>query len=129
MTRALDLNALSASAKLTLSTLLPREILSRLNLRAVDQYLLLETEGTGPMALRVQAHLDTILDGGRRSWVPVGSITEDLSGWDDAEGKWEYDYRDDAVFARREELEAAIEAHKRETTRVLTWKPFAALGA
>jgi hypothetical protein len=99
-----------------------------LNLRAVDQYLLLETEGTGPMALRVQAHLDTILDGGRRSWVRVGSITEDLSGWDDAEGKYEYDYRDDAVFARREELEAAIEEWNK-TESALLWKPFAALGA
>jgi len=128
-TNALDLATLSNRAALTLSTPLPQEELARLELRAIDQYLLLDSEGSSPMALRVQAHLDTLLPGGLGAWVEVGRITEDMSGWDECEGKWEYHYRDDVVFARREELEAAIDAQGRAAARVLTWKPFAGLGA
>jgi hypothetical protein len=102
---------------------LPVARLARLDLVAVDCYSLLDAEGDSPAASLVRAHIETLLPGGRDLWIRVGFISEDQSGWDEHEGKWEYHYRDDVVFARRQDLEAAIrEWNKSEGP--LSWRLF-----
>lgn len=112
-----------------LTTTLPVERLVRLDLRTVDLNLLDQAEGTSFMADRAREILASLLPGGDDQWVKIGTRWEDQSYWSEIEGKWEYCYGNDAIFARRSELAAAMEAWEGIQLQPLTHNPFRALAA
>jgi hypothetical protein len=112
-----------------LTTTLPVERLARLDLRTVELYLLEDAEGTSFMADRAREALASLLPGGDDQWTRVGTRWEDQSYWNEIEGKWEYCYGNDAIFARRSELAAAMEAWEGIQLQPLTHNPFSTLAA
>jgi len=71
--------------------------------------------------------IDFFLQGGIDSWVEIGYWNEDLSGWCEAEGKFEFYYADDIVFMRKDEWEQLNKEWKAEQSASLTHNPFAEL--
>jgi hypothetical protein len=112
-----------------LTTTLPVERLARLDLRTVELYLLEDAEGTSFMADRAREALASLLPGGDDQWVKIGTRWEDQSYWNEIEEKWEYFYANDAIFARRSELAAAMEAWEGIQLQPLTHNPFSTLAA
>ena len=112
------------------SVSLPIEVLSTLNILSVDIYTMKDAQEDSPMGRRLRAYLeDQRFQGSMEDWVQIGEIDENQSYFCDIENKWEYVYRNDALFVRKEELETAKERWRHQESQGLHHNPFQALAS
>lgn len=104
---------------------LPLDRLQKLDLVAVDFYELEDEKIIEPGTHHIREKLKKLLPGDRSDWVVIGHVYDSFNI--EQEGKWEYYWRQDTVFARRDQLDQATEAWVRDQSQSLKYKPFAAL--
>jgi hypothetical protein len=104
---------------------LPHNILLTLQIVGVDENLLKDAELDCDMGRKILSHLqDNIFQGDLSEWIHVGHLSDNESYFCEIENKWEYVYRDDSLFVRKAELEAAKENWRRQESVSLRHSPF-----
>jgi hypothetical protein len=111
----------------SLNTHLPVLELEKLQVVAVDRFLLEDAKGSSPMGEMARRRVEALLPGSREEWALIGSSFEDQTYFSEEEGKWEFCSADDLLFVRKADLERATRAWEKELSRPLTHNPFAAL--
>jgi len=109
---------------------LPIEVLSTLNILSIDFYTMEDAREDSYMGRKIRAHLEgQNFQGSMEDWVQIGTIDDDQSYFCDIENKWEYVWRNDALFVRKGELEDAKERWRQQESQPLRHQPFLMLAS
>jgi hypothetical protein len=104
---------------------LPLDRLQKLDLVAVNIYDLEDEKIIAPATHYIREKLAKLLPGDRNDWVTVGFIHASYNI--EQEGKWEYYWREETVFAHRTQLDQALSVWESEQSQGLKYNPFTAL--
>ncbi|MBQ73378.1 MAG: hypothetical protein CMJ67_10785 [Planctomycetaceae bacterium] len=110
-----------------LDTVLPPSLVATLPVATVDHTWMRSLECGGKHAEFAMWYFRRAGIDNPAEWVVIGDRYRDLSGWCDAEGKFEYHHEELLLMVRKTDLEAAKAAHFAEQAKPLTHNPFAGL--